>query len=173
MSKSKITINVPSVAEMSDGIELAALHPPLREAQEAVTAAQKSLDEATRARADEQARVAGKQATGADVDELADALRRVQAASLVVEQCESELGTAREAVEAETAPARSRTGQELVARVERLQTAADELAPLLRALRDAWSALHAPANRLGFFVPPVAWPCSPDDRHRVPNWHRQ
>lgn len=183
MTKPKPVPTIPDATEILDGLTLQDVHPPLADAQDAAAEAEQRLEEARRQLTDEQADVAGKQATGAGVDELADALRRVEAARLIVEQREQELRAAREAVEQETAAAKVALARAADERIERLQALADELAPALRELGSAFRALRAHASRVSdryvevghsqllWPVPPAAWryvPSSLNDGEKLP-----
>lgn len=161
-----LKLDIPSVDQVTAGLSPADCHPPLAEAEAAVTAASARLKEAQQEHADEQERLASMHADGAGIDAIADVLLRPQAAAMITEQCENDLGAARELVDREKANAQKAYAKEIEERVARLQDLADELSPVLRELRAGWIALE----RRGGYTRLLAWPTSPNERHRVPHW---
>ena len=169
MSTKSIKIDLPSTEQITAGLSLSESHPPLAEAERAVVTAEARLAEAQEEHANEEARLTDMRAAGVGVDVLADALLRPEAARMIVEQYEEDLATARERVDQEKTGAQRAYGDDLGKRVARLQDLADQLSPALRELRDLWIALERHAAR-GFYTPAVAWPTSPNERHRVSSW---
>jgi hypothetical protein len=141
----RISIDLPSAAKLVDGLTPREVHPRLGTAEEAVFTATRQVEVARltlEARASEVATLPARISRGeAPAGELADALRRRDAASLMIAPAQRALDAARAAFDVETTAARRALEREVLRRREILARAVEQLAPTLDELRDLELAL--------------------------------
>jgi DNA repair exonuclease SbcCD ATPase subunit len=162
--KIRISAELPSRERLLVGLAPREVHPPLVRAEESAAAAEQALERARGDLADLERSVAAlpSRIHRGEVrsSELAEALRRRDAAALAIGPAERELAKARERVTIEEKNAAIAADREFVRRVEQLERVAAELGHVLAEFNELAAALAATRGP-GAFLTAVDWPCSP------------